>query len=170
MPSLRNSTPKSVPSPAFCLLDAAIWLTCVLDNHPPRIQDLQRAREIYRACLKLVPHKKFTFAKVWVQFAEFEVRQQDLDAARKILGMAIGMCPKEKVRGNNSSIAAIARSLTYFSDFCVRDTQLFKDYVDLELRLREFDRCRIIYQKWLEVSAAFWWQPSLSFSRLRTSL
>ena len=80
----------------------AIWLTCLPDNHPPRIQDLQRAREIYRACLKLVPHKKFTFAKVWVQFAEFEVRQQDLDAARKILGMAIGMCPKEKVRNNNS--------------------------------------------------------------------
>jgi len=26
------------------------------------------------------------------------VRQQDLDAARKILGMAIGMAPKEKVR------------------------------------------------------------------------
>lgn len=60
-------------------------------------QDLQRAREIYRACLKLVPHKKFTFAKVWVQFAEFEVRQQELDAARKILGMALGLCPKEKV-------------------------------------------------------------------------
>ncbi|GAA5956305.1 hypothetical protein JCM8115_001684 [Rhodotorula mucilaginosa] len=99
-----------------------LWLNYALFEELDT-KDLQRAREIYRACLKLVPHKKFTFAKVWVQFAEFEVRQQDLDAARKILGMAIGMCPKEK---------------------------LFKDYVDLELRLREFDRCRIIYQKWLE--------------------
>ncbi|KAG0667225.1 NineTeen Complex (NTC) component [Rhodotorula mucilaginosa] len=99
-----------------------LWLNYALFEELDT-KDLQRAREIYRACLKLVPHKKFTFAKVWVQFAEFEVRQQDLAAARKILGMAIGMCPKEK---------------------------LFKDYVDLELRLREFDRCRIIYQKWLE--------------------
>lgn len=70
----------------------------MLTGAPLPVQDLQRAREIYRACLKLVPHKKFTFAKVWVQFAEFEVRQQDLDAARKVLGMAIGLCPKEKVR------------------------------------------------------------------------
>jgi hypothetical protein len=61
-------------------------------------QDTQRAREIYRACLKLVPHKKFTFAKCWIQFAEFELRQQQLDAARKVMGMAIGMAPKEKVR------------------------------------------------------------------------
>jgi hypothetical protein len=62
------------------------------------IQDLSRVREIYKACLKLIPHKHFTFAKVWVQYAEFEVRQLELDAARKIMGTAIGMAPKEKVR------------------------------------------------------------------------
>jgi len=28
-------------------------------------------------------------------FARFEVRQLDLSAARKIMGTAIGMCPKE---------------------------------------------------------------------------
>lgn len=54
-------------------------------------------REIYKACLKLIPHKQFTFAKVWTQYAMFEVRQLDLDAARKILGTAIGLCPKEAV-------------------------------------------------------------------------
>lgn len=61
------------------------------------MQDLERAREIYKAALKLLPHKRFTFAKVWTQFAEFEVRQLQLDAARKIMGTAIGMAPKEKV-------------------------------------------------------------------------
>lgn len=61
-------------------------------------QDFTRVREIYRAALKLVPHKRFTFTKVWTQFAMFEVRQLDLDAARKILGTAIGMAPKEGVR------------------------------------------------------------------------
>ncbi|GAA5895176.1 hypothetical protein JCM8208_000136 [Rhodotorula glutinis] len=99
-----------------------LWLNYALFEELDT-KDLQRAREIYRACLKLVPHKRFTFAKVWLHFAEFEVRQQDLDAARKILGMAIGMAPKEK---------------------------LFKEYIELELKLREFDRCRILYQKWLE--------------------
>lgn len=27
-------------------------------------QDMERTREVYRACLKLIPHKAFTFAKV----------------------------------------------------------------------------------------------------------
>lgn len=48
-------------------------------------------------------------------FAQFEIRQMDLTAARRILGQAIGMCPKGK---------------------------LFKGYIDIELKLREFDRCR----------------------------
>ncbi|GAA5924690.1 hypothetical protein JCM1841_006386 [Sporobolomyces salmonicolor] len=99
-----------------------LWLNYALFEEM-ETKDLQRAREIYRACLKLVPHKNFTFAKVWIQFAEFEIRQQELDAARKIMGTAIGMAPKEK---------------------------LFKEYIELELSLREFDRCRILYQKWLE--------------------
>ena len=38
-------------------------------------------------------------------------------------GQAIGMCPKDK---------------------------LFKGYIELEIELREFDRCRILYEKYLE--------------------
>ena len=34
--------------------------------------------------------------------AQFEVRQLRLDAARKILGMAIGMCPKVGSAGGGS--------------------------------------------------------------------
>jgi crooked neck len=61
---------------------------------------------------------------VWTLYAQFEVRQLRLDKARKIFGTAIGMCPKEK---------------------------LFKEYITLELQLREFDRCRQIYEKYLAV-------------------
>lgn len=43
-------------------------------------------REVYRACLDVVPHKSFTFAKVWLLLAKFEVRHKNLDAARKVLG------------------------------------------------------------------------------------
>ncbi|KAK6021284.1 HAT repeat protein [Ostertagia ostertagi] len=59
-------------------------------------------------------------------FAHFEIRQMDLSAARKILGVSIGKCPKEK---------------------------LFRAYIDLELQLREFDRCRKLYEKFLEYSS-----------------
>lgn len=36
----------------------------------------------------------FPALQIWIMAAQFEVRQLRLDAARKILGMAIGMCPK----------------------------------------------------------------------------
>ena len=45
--------------------------------------------------MTLVPHKRFTFSKLWLMFAKFEIRRLDLPAARKILGTGIGMCPKE---------------------------------------------------------------------------
>lgn len=42
-------------------------------------------------------------------YAKFEIRHLDLPAARKVLGAAIGMCPKEK---------------------------LFKGYIELEIDVR----------------------------------
>lgn len=32
---------------------------------------------------------------------------------------------------------------------CPRD-KLFRGYIDLEIQLREFERCRILYEKYLE--------------------
>lgn len=59
--------------------------------------DQDRAREVYRAALKLVPHARFTFAKLWLLAAKLEVRARRLDAARRILGTAIGVAPKDKL-------------------------------------------------------------------------
>eukprot|EP00961_Rhodomonas_salina_P114795 1544342-Rhodomonas_salina.2 len=39
---------------------------------------------VYKECLKMIPHKHFTFAKIWVMAAHLEVRQKDLAAARKV--------------------------------------------------------------------------------------
>lgn len=86
-------------------------------------KDYERARQVYKACLDLIPHKIFTFSKVWLLFAKFEIRQKQVSSARKILGTSIGMCPRDK---------------------------LFRGYIDLEIQLREFDRCRRLYQKFLE--------------------
>lgn len=86
-------------------------------------KDYERTRQVYKACLELLPHKVFTFSKIWLLFAQFEIRRENLTAARKILGMSIGMCPRDK---------------------------LFRGYIDLEIQLREFDRCRRLYEKFLE--------------------
>lgn len=90
-------------------------------------EEPDRAREVYRACLKLIPHHLFTFSKIWVLAAKLEVRQKRLDAARKILGMALGIAPKDKT---------------------------FKAYIELELQLGNIDRCRKLYEKYLEWNAA----------------
>lgn len=105
-------------------------------------EDPERCREVYRACLKLIPHKAFTFAKVWVMAAQFEIRQLKLDSARKILGMAIGLCPKDK---------------------------LFRSYIEMELALGSIERCRKLYEKYLEwnTSAAGAWSR---FAELEASL
>nr|XP_002125953.1 crooked neck-like protein 1 [Ciona intestinalis] len=97
-------------------------------------KDMDRARQVYSSCLDVIPHKKFTFAKVWIMFAHFEIRQNNLLAARKILGVSIGKCPKDK---------------------------LFRNYIELELQLREFDRCRMLYEKFLEFgpdNCSTWWR------------
>eukprot|EP00892_Ulva_mutabilis_P002068 jgi/Ulvmu1/11862/UM081_0020.1 len=85
--------------------------------------DAARAREVYRSCLKIIPHAQFTFAKVWILAAKLELRQKRLKAARTILGMAIGKAPKPK---------------------------LFKAYIDLEAQLAQVDRVRTLYGKFIE--------------------
>lgn len=101
-----------------------------------------RAKQVYANCIQIIPHQMFTFSKVWILNAKFLIRTGDLTQARKTMGMAIGKCPKEKI---------------------------FKDYIALELSLREFDRVRILYQKYLE------WAPSncqawIKFSELERML
>jgi crooked neck len=105
-------------------------------------QDIERARQVYSECLKVVPHKKFTFSKLWVMAAHFEVRQKNLDGARSILGRAIGTVHTDKI---------------------------FKGYIELELQLGNMDRCRIIYEKYLEHAPAncFAWSK---FAELEKSL
>ena len=88
-----------------------------------RARNPERARAVLAECRRIVPHATFTFAKVWVHAAHLEVRQLELPAARKILGNAIGRCPKQK---------------------------LFREYIQLELQLGEVTRCRELYQRYLQ--------------------
>ncbi|KAJ3692194.1 hypothetical protein LUZ60_012544 [Juncus effusus] len=90
-------------------------------------KDVERTREVYRECLKLIPHKKFSFAKIWLLAAQFEIRQKNLNGARQILGNAIGKAPKDKI---------------------------FKKYIEIELQLGNLDRSRKLYEKYLEWNPA----------------
>ena len=90
-------------------------------------KDTERTESIYKACLKLIPHSQWTSSKVWLNYAYFLVRQGRLTDARKALGQAIGRAPKNK---------------------------LFKEYIELEKSLFEFDRARQLYEKWVS------WDPS----------
>lgn len=92
------------------------------------IKDVDRTREIWNDCLKVIP-SGFTFGKIWILLAEFEIRNSDdgVDKARKVLGRAIGTLKEPK-------------------------NKIFKYYIKLEKRLGEYDRVRKIYQKWLELS------------------
>ncbi|KAL0341524.1 UNVERIFIED_CONTAM: Crooked neck-like protein 1 [Sesamum calycinum] len=88
-------------------------------------QDVDRTRDVYNLCLKTIPHNKFSFAKIWLMAAQFEIRQLNIDRARRILGSAIGMAPKDKI---------------------------FKKYIEIELQLGNIERCRKLYEKYLEWS------------------
>lgn len=56
------------------------------------VQDVDRARLVYDACLSTIPHRKFTFAKIWLLAAQFEIRQRALGRARKILVRGFTQC------------------------------------------------------------------------------
>ena len=72
----------------------------------------------------MIPHAEFSFSKIWIMAAKFELRQRRLDACRKIFGLAIGLAPKAKI---------------------------FATYIEIEFQLGNVDRCRTLYEKYLEI-------------------
>jgi len=98
-------------------------------------RDVARARAVYRAALDVIPHQRFTLAKLWLAAADLEIRQHDVGAARKLLGEALGKCRK------------------------LAKAKLYRGYAGLERQLGEVERCRQIHGKWVETapcSAAAW--------------
>jgi crooked neck len=87
------------------------------------MNDLERASQVYQACLSVIPHSTFSFSKIWIYAAKLFVRRKVLQSARKLLGRAIALCGKEKI---------------------------FTEYIALELALGEVDRCRSLYTNYLK--------------------
>ncbi|KAF2428912.1 pre-mRNA-splicing factor CLF1 [Tothia fuscella] len=105
-------------------------------------RDFERVAAIYQAAIKLIPHKKWTSSKIWLNYARFQIRQMDLQPARKTLGQSLGLAKKNK---------------------------LFKEYIQLEIKLFEFDRARKLYEgyvTWDPANAEAW----KSFAELERGL
>ncbi|KAJ0234580.1 hypothetical protein HA466_0272930 [Hirschfeldia incana] len=100
-------------------------------------------REIYERAVAYVPPSKEKrywkrYIYLWINYALYEeidtkdvertrdiYRQLNLTGARQILGNAIGKAPKDKI---------------------------FNKYIEMELQLANIDRCRKIYERYLEWS------------------
>ncbi|KAK0077338.1 hypothetical protein PV325_004065 [Microctonus aethiopoides] len=54
-------------------------------------KDIKRSRRLYKSCLDLIPNEMVIFTKVWLYYAEFEVRQKNLLLAREALGRSLGI-------------------------------------------------------------------------------
>lgn len=104
--------------------------------------NVSRVSEIYKSFLNKTSSLGFTFSKIWINYAKFEIRQNNLPMARKILGNSIGKFPKKRT---------------------------FKFYIELEIKLKEFDRVRKIYEKFIE-SFPYETEPWLEYAELEEDL
>ncbi|GAW79216.1 splicing factor [Plasmodium gonderi] len=86
-------------------------------------ENAQRAREVYKNILKIMKKQNFTFKKVYILYASFEVRQMDIPKVRSIYNKAIEIVKKEEI---------------------------FEEYCEMELRLGNIKECRDIYAKYVE--------------------
>ena len=88
------------------------------------MRDSDRAKAVYEKVLGLLHPLPFSFAKLWLLYAELCMRRTDLAGARKLFGAAIG-------------------------HGVVKDG-VFLCYLQMEMALGEVDRCRRIFERWLQ--------------------
>lgn len=85
--------------------------------------NINRARNVYSNILKLLNKRNIIFKKIYILYATFEIRQLDVERARKIYNEAIEEVKKEKI---------------------------FEHYCETELRLGNIEDCRYVYQRYVE--------------------
>lgn len=100
----------------------SIWIAYALYEETISM-DIQRTRQVYKACLEVISHQAFSFGKVWLLYARFEVRCNNSAAARSVLNQAMCICPSNK---------------------------LLRGFINMEAELGEIERCRVLYRKLLE--------------------
>lgn len=108
---------------------------------------IENARDCWAKVISIIPHKSFSFSKVWIMRAQFEIRSNDetgINSARKVLGKAIGL-----------TCTTILKN------------KIFKFYIELEKKLNEWGRVRSLYSKWIETALLFDFENPGSHAALR---
>lgn len=108
----------------FIWIRYALWLEYAQENPIA-------ARSVWQRCVLIIPHSKFSFAKVWIEYSRFETRAGGLSEGRKVLGKAIGKTSKLPPKA-----------------------KLFRYYIDVERKVGEWLRVRKLYEKWMEALVA----------------
>lgn len=101
-----------------------------------------KASQVYDTCIDIISHEVFTFSKIWLLAARLKLRMGKLDDCRDKLNEALERCPKRK---------------------------LFKEYIEIEMELREFNNCRKLYEKFLHCApedSSIW----ISYAELEAAL
>jgi crooked neck len=95
--------------------------------------------------LRIDPHPKLTFASTWLLKAGFDVFQGDIAAARKTLGQAIDIYPKDSP---------------------------FKGYINIELKMFDCNRCCALYEGYIKhcYSNSMAWNSFVELERGLTDL
>ncbi|KAH9799186.1 Crooked neck protein [Citrus sinensis] len=99
--------------------------------------DLERTRDVYRECLKLIPHKKFSFAKIWLLAAQFEIKQLNLSGIfKKYIEMELCL-------GN---IDPCRKLYEKYLEWSPENCYAWSKYTELEKSLDETERARAIFE------------------------
>lgn len=124
-----------------------IWLSYAawIELHQ---SDMEKVIEVYKRCVSTVPHSKFSFGKLWIQYAHAEVRRGDLGGARRVFGAALGVLPGkgrvyEEYAQMECAVGEVDRAREVFTVWLTRHPGQIKAFVllsQLEQRLGEVDR------------------------------
>ncbi|VDI25570.1 crooked neck [Mytilus galloprovincialis] len=120
-----------------------LWLNYAvyeeLENNDP-----DKVREVFKACLDVLPHKTFTFAKIWLLFAQFEIRPKNLQGDRRVMYAELETILADIDRAEASYELAINQQQLDMTEV------LLKSYIDFQIEQEEFDKVRNLYRRLLQ--------------------
>uniref|UniRef100_A0A673B4Y0 Crooked neck pre-mRNA splicing factor 1 n=1 Tax=Sphaeramia orbicularis TaxID=375764 RepID=A0A673B4Y0_9TELE len=122
------------------------------------LKEIQRARSIYERALD-VDHRNIT---LWLKYAEMEMKSRQVNHARNIWDRAITILPRvnqfwykytymEEMLGNVAGCRQVFERWMEWEP----DEQAWHSYINFELRYKEVDKARTIYEKYILLSLTF---------------
>ena len=129
----------------YLWINYALYEECVCNN-------IKVTEEIYKNILDLIPHKEFTFSKVWILATNFYIRQKNIERVRKLFGISMGLCPRKKIidsyinielqLGNNDRVKKIFQN--YIQKF-PNDENIWFNFCKFEESLEEYNVAEVLY-------------------------